>query len=48
MASLGLPTSVAEIVKLAENFEYDPKITLRSWLRTADSMQKQVRVWRTN
>jgi STAM-binding protein len=33
--------SVTDITEQAENFEYDPKIRLRHWLRSADTMQKE-------
>lgn len=36
------PLDVAGIVKEAGNFEYNPNIPLRYWLRTADAIQKQV------
>ncbi|KAF2278331.1 uncharacterized protein EI97DRAFT_456749 [Westerdykella ornata] len=45
MASLGAPLSVAEITRQAENFEYDSKIQLRHWLRSADTMLKEAHVY---
>lgn len=45
-ASHGLgkePLDVGGIVREAGNFEYNPNIPLRYWLRTADAIQKQVR-----
>jgi hypothetical protein len=37
------PLSVPEIIKRAEEFEYNPLISLKYWLRTADALQKEVR-----
>lgn len=42
MASPGVPLSVEEIVQQANQFEYNPQIPLRYWLRTADTLQKEV------
>ena len=36
------PLDVGGIVREAGNFEYNPNIPLRYWLRTADAIQKQV------
>jgi hypothetical protein len=41
------PLSVAEISKRAEEFEYNPLISLKYWLRTADALQKEVRATNT-
>ncbi|KAF2752025.1 hypothetical protein M011DRAFT_394025 [Sporormia fimetaria CBS 119925] len=45
MASFGAPASVADITQQAENFKYDPKIKLRHWLRSADTMQKEAQIY---
>jgi hypothetical protein len=37
------PLSVQGISEEASNFEYNPEIPLRYWLRTAEAIQKQVR-----
>jgi hypothetical protein len=37
------PLSVPEIIQRAEEFEYNPLISLKYWLRTADALQKEVR-----
>ena len=36
------PMSIPEITKRAEEFEYNPFVPLRSWLRTADTLLKEV------
>jgi STAM-binding protein len=36
------PLSVAEVTAEAGNFEYDPDVPLRYWIRTADVLLKQV------
>ena len=36
------PMNVEEVAKRAGNFEYDARIPLRQWLRTADTLQKEV------
>lgn len=38
------PMSVPEIIKRAEEFEYNPLVPLRYWLRTADTLLKEVRL----
>ena len=43
-ASNVAPMSVGEIVKQANNFEYNVHIPLRYWLRSADTIQKEVRM----
>jgi len=43
-ASNVAPMSVEEIVKQANNFEYNVHIPLRYWLRSADTIQKEVRM----
>jgi hypothetical protein len=35
------PLSIPEIIKRAEEFEYNPLISLKYWLRTADALQKE-------
>lgn len=42
MASMNAPLGVEDIVKQAGNYEYNVQIPLRYWLRTADTMQKEV------
>ena len=42
MASMNAPLGVEDIVKQASNYEYNVQIPLRYWLRTADTMQKEV------
>ncbi len=37
------PMSIAEITRRAEDFEYNPFVPLRYWLRTADTLLKEVR-----
>ena len=41
-AHLSRPMSVQQIVKEAQNFDYNPLIPLRYWLRTAGSLLKEV------
>lgn len=41
-AHLSRPMSVEQIVKEAQNFDYNPFIPLRYWLRTAGSLLKEV------
>ena len=36
------PMSIAEITKRAEEFEYNLFVPLRYWLRTADTLVKEV------
>ena len=38
------PMNVEQIVKKAENYEYNPLIALKYWLRTASTLLKEVRV----
>lgn len=38
----GPPMSVQDIAAKAVDFEYNPMIPLRYWLRTADTMLKEV------
>lgn len=42
MASLGHPLSIQEITQQAANFQYNDRIKLRQWLRSADVMQREV------
>lgn len=37
------PLSVEEIVQQAGNFDYNQMVPLRYWLRSADTIQKEVR-----
>jgi STAM-binding protein len=37
------PLAIDEIANEAGNFEYNQNIPLKSWMRTADVIQKQVR-----
>ncbi|RPB08607.1 hypothetical protein P167DRAFT_548835 [Morchella conica CCBAS932] len=37
------PLSVQEIARKAEDFDYNPLVPLRHWLRTADTLLKEVR-----
>ncbi|KAI9790091.1 MAG: hypothetical protein M1816_005561 [Peltula sp. TS41687] len=39
------PMSIPEITRRAEDFEYNPFISLRSWLRTADTLLKEARIY---
>lgn len=39
---LSRPMNVEQIVKEAQNFDYNPLIPLRYWLRTAGSLLKEV------
>ncbi|KAI9775761.1 MAG: hypothetical protein M1839_000889 [Geoglossum umbratile] len=39
------PLSVQEIIKRAEEFEYNPLISLKYWLRTADALQKEASIY---
>ena len=36
------PMSVQELAKKAVDFEYNPQVPLRYWLRTADTILKEV------
>ncbi|KAL1620407.1 hypothetical protein SLS54_006194 [Diplodia seriata] len=47
MASLRLsePLSVEDIVQQAGKFEYDQMVPLRYWLRSADTIQKEARIY---
>lgn len=42
MAFSNAPLSVQELTDLALKYEYNPYIPLKSWLRTANSMQREV------
>ncbi len=44
MASLNAPLSVQELTEQASRYEYNVWIPLRNWLRTASTMQKEVRL----
>lgn len=37
------PLSVQEIARKAEDFDYNPLVPLRHWLRTAETLLKEVR-----
>jgi len=37
------PMSVEEISKKAEDFQFNPAIALKFWLRTADTLYREVR-----
>lgn len=43
MATLNTPVSVAEVAEQAGNYTYNVHIPLANWLRTANTMQKEVR-----
>lgn len=43
MAAINTPVSVAEVAEQAGNYTYDAHIPLANWLRTANTMQKEVR-----
>jgi hypothetical protein len=43
MASINAPVSVADVVAQAGNYTYNAQIPLANWLRTASTMQKEVR-----
>jgi len=43
MASINAPVSIADVVAQAANYTYNAQIPLSSWLRTASTMQKEVR-----
>lgn len=38
------PLNVEQIVKKAQNFDYNPLIPLKYWLRTAGTLLKEVHV----
>ncbi len=40
--SLSQPMNVELVVKKAQNFEYNPLIPLKYWLRTAGTLLKEV------
>ena len=42
-AAASRPLSVEQIVKKAQNFDYNPLIPLKYWLRTAGTLLKEVR-----
>lgn len=44
MASINAPMSIADVVAQAGNYTYNAQIPLASWLRTASTMQKEVRM----
>lgn len=37
------PHNVEQITRLAQDYEYNPNIPLKYWLRTANSLVKEVR-----
>ena len=39
---MGVKRTALEIIQRAEEFEYNPLISLKYWLRTADALQKEV------
>ncbi|KZF24680.1 hypothetical protein L228DRAFT_237585 [Xylona heveae TC161] len=39
------PMSVEQLVKAAQDFDYNPLIPLRYWLRTADTLLKEARIY---
>ncbi|KAL2001527.1 hypothetical protein VTN02DRAFT_1643 [Thermoascus thermophilus] len=39
------PQSVEQIVRRAQEFQYSPQVSLRSWLRTAASLIKEARIY---
>ena len=39
---LSSPMNVEQIVKRAQNFDYNPSIPLKYWLRTAGTLVKEV------
>jgi len=39
---LSRPMNVEQVVKKAQNFEYNPLIPLKYWLRTASTLLKEV------
>lgn len=41
-APLSRPMNVEQVVKKAQNFEYNPLIPLKYWLRTAGTLLKEV------
>ncbi|KAI9822364.1 MAG: hypothetical protein M1827_000083 [Pycnora praestabilis] len=40
-----MPMNVEQIVKKAQDFDYNPLIPLRYWLRTADTLLKEARIY---
>lgn len=41
--SMGVPPqSVEKITQTAQDYEYDPQISLRNWLRTASTLIREV------
>lgn len=40
--ALSRPMNVEQVVKKAQNFEYNPLIPLKYWLRTAGTLLKEV------
>jgi hypothetical protein len=43
MASVNAPVSIADVVAQAGNYTYNAQVPLANWLRTASTMQKEVR-----
>ena len=43
-AAASRPLSVEQIVNKAQNFDYNPLIPLKYWLRTAGTLLKEVRL----
>jgi hypothetical protein len=43
MASINAPVSISDVVAQAGNYTYNAQIPLANWLRTASTMQKEVR-----
>ena len=41
-AALSRPINVEQIVEKAQNFEFNPFIPLKHWLRTANTLVKEV------
>lgn len=41
-SALSRPMNVEQVVKKAQNFEYNPLIPLKYWLRTAGTLLKEV------
>ncbi len=41
-ATLSRPVNVEQIVEKAQNFEFNPLIPLKHWLRTANTLVKEV------
>ncbi|RAL02885.1 putative endosome-associated ubiquitin isopeptidase (AmsH) [Aspergillus ibericus CBS 121593] len=43
--SAGSPQSVESITRKAQDYEYDPSIPLRYWLRTASTLMREARIY---